>query len=79
MQTVYTALNPLIETQSQPTTEDSNLMTTGNGSNKRIFDKYAGSAAIGHRLLIQPNPYNILIGYQPTKDFLQKLESQIPG
>ena len=76
MQSQYALINPNAGNQVLQTTEESNLLSgTGGG----ILDKYASMAATGHRLLIHPNPYNILIGYLPTKEFMTRMETQIPG
>ena len=44
-----------------------------------IVDKYANREVTGHRLLISPNPYNILVIYAPTAEFMNKTEQEIMG
>jgi hypothetical protein len=44
-----------------------------------IVDKYANREVTGHRLLISPNPYNILVIYSPTAEFMSRTEQEIMG
>ncbi|KAJ3293376.1 hypothetical protein HDU79_000412 [Rhizoclosmatium sp. JEL0117] len=51
--------------------ESSSAAATG------IVDKYANVATTGHKLLISPDPYNVLIAFKPTMSFVQKIEMMI--
>ncbi|KAJ3192968.1 hypothetical protein HK101_005648 [Irineochytrium annulatum] len=42
-----------------------------------IIDKYANVVAAGHRLLVNPDPYNVLLAYKPTIAFSDKVEDSI--
>ncbi|KAJ3252851.1 hypothetical protein HDU77_004892 [Chytriomyces hyalinus] len=46
-------------------------------SSAGIVDKYANAVTAGHRLLISPDPYNVLIAFKPTMNFVQKIEYMI--
>ncbi|KAJ3075448.1 hypothetical protein HDU98_008066 [Podochytrium sp. JEL0797] len=51
--------------------ESAGGMTTG------IVDKYANVVTTGHKLLISPDPYNVLIAFKPTMAFVVKIEKMI--
>ncbi|KAJ3217398.1 hypothetical protein HDU67_007981 [Dinochytrium kinnereticum] len=42
-----------------------------------IIDKYANVVAAGHRLLVRPDPYNVLLAFKPTIAFSEKIETSI--
>ncbi|KAI8827584.1 Sec8 exocyst complex component-specific domain-containing protein [Chytriomyces cf. hyalinus JEL632] len=46
-------------------------------SSAGIVDKYANAVTAGHRLLISPDLYNVLIAFKPTMNFVQKIECMI--
>ncbi|KAJ3120619.1 hypothetical protein HK100_012724 [Physocladia obscura] len=46
-------------------------------SSTGVVDKYANVVTTGHRLLISPDPYNVLIAFNPTMAFVQKIEKMI--
>ncbi|KAI8614367.1 Sec8 exocyst complex component-specific domain-containing protein [Chytriomyces sp. MP71] len=46
-------------------------------SSTGIVDKYANVVSTGHRLLINPDPYNVLIAFKPTMSFVKKIEFMI--
>ncbi|KAJ3283609.1 hypothetical protein HK104_010298, partial [Borealophlyctis nickersoniae] len=55
-------------------TEDSQNPT---GPSMGIVDRYANVVATGHRLLVTPDPYNVLVAYEPTCEFVGDVESGI--
>ncbi|KAJ3108836.1 hypothetical protein HDU97_010108 [Phlyctochytrium planicorne] len=65
------------------TTAASNYFTPMNensslgGLSIGIIDKYANVVAAGHRLLVKPDPYNVLLAFKPTIVFSEKIEASI--
>ncbi|KAJ3334079.1 hypothetical protein HDU76_011603 [Blyttiomyces sp. JEL0837] len=51
-------------------TEEEQVGTTVSG----IVDKYATVVTSGHRLLVTPDSYNVLIAYKPTVAFVEKID-----
>ncbi|KAJ3350234.1 hypothetical protein HDU83_009804 [Entophlyctis luteolus] len=46
-------------------------------SSSGVVDKYATTESTGHRLLIRPDPYNVLIAFKPTMNFVERMENAI--
>ncbi|KAJ3201082.1 hypothetical protein HDU82_008374 [Entophlyctis luteolus] len=46
-------------------------------SSAGVVDKYATTESTGHRLLIRPDPYNVLIAFKPTMNFVERMENAI--
>lgn len=42
-----------------------------------IIDKFANTRAAGRQLLISPDPYNILVAFDPTMQFMDRVEDTI--
>jgi hypothetical protein len=75
MYSLYDAINPNA-LQGSNAQERSNLVAAGTST---LGNKMSNMATTGHRLLITPNAYNILLAYKPTTDFMNGLEDRILG
>ncbi|KAI9334954.1 Sec8 exocyst complex component-specific domain-containing protein [Obelidium mucronatum] len=62
-----------IQNISAITLNDEAISTATTG----IVDKYANVVSTGHRLLISPDPYNVLIAFKPTMSFVRKIEDMV--
>lgn len=43
-------------------------------SSAGVVDKYANVVATGHKLLVRPDPSNILVAFKPTIEFNEQME-----
>ncbi|KAJ3012377.1 UNVERIFIED_CONTAM: hypothetical protein HDU68_001241 [Siphonaria sp. JEL0065] len=64
-----------IQSLSSLTLNEESISTATTG----IVDKYANVVSTGHRLLISPDPYNVLIAFKPTMSFVTKIENMVSG
>jgi hypothetical protein len=51
--------------------EDAAITATG------VIDKYATAVSAGHKLLVTPDSYHVLISFKPTISFAEKIETLV--
>ncbi|TPX58983.1 hypothetical protein PhCBS80983_g02766 [Powellomyces hirtus] len=79
---MYKGINPEMETisgdeatQVRQSLDSEEQPYEGDGSSMGIVDAYAANSVVtGHRLLIDPDPYNILTVFEPTSGFVRRME-----
>ncbi|KAJ3123240.1 hypothetical protein HK098_002078 [Nowakowskiella sp. JEL0407] len=71
--TLYSNISDIIVQVGSPTEETN----TAKNSQMGFIDKYANMVTAGHRLLVVPDAYNVLIVFGPTMEFITRVETVI--
>ncbi|KAI8915401.1 Sec8 exocyst complex component-specific domain-containing protein [Powellomyces hirtus] len=82
---MYKGINPEMDTisgdeaaQVRQSLDSEEQPYEGDGSSMGIVDAYAANSVVtGHRLLIDPDPYNILTVFEPTSGFVRRMEEHL--
>ncbi|TPX72632.1 hypothetical protein SpCBS45565_g00189 [Spizellomyces sp. 'palustris'] len=85
MKTAYKGINPEAEETAENVVANVRQLVDGqdpedseDGAAVGVVDTYASNTVVaGHRLLITPDPYNILVVFGPTTGFVQRMESML--